>query len=145
MNQSKELAKADASSLLRIIRQRSAFLGARLTLQNVDAVASAADISERFNIPLSTLRRWKKAGRVVAFRPKNAKRDLFPLAQFSRKSVAPWAEKIISQLGNGMPAFHFLVVRRRSLGNVSYSRRALDGHASTAKMIEEGLRWIEVE
>jgi hypothetical protein len=145
MNTDQRTKNALAGVLLKILRQRGALAGVRLALENIDEIASAAVVSTRFRIAPSTLRRWKKAGRAIAFRPLGAKRDFFPVAQFSRKCVASWAESIVSRLGNGAPAFHFLMVRRKALGNVSYSRWILEGHSAAIEMIEEGLSLIEIE
>lgn len=58
--------------------------------------------------------------------------------------MAPWAETVISKLGNGQPAFHFLMVGRPSLGGVNYSRRILEG-VPADRLIESGLRSLDTE
>ena len=117
----------------------------RLALTNTHALAPAAIVSSRFGIPLSTLRGWKSAEKVIAIKPPGAARELYPLVQFSKKSVAPWAAQIISVLGKGAPAFHFLMVPRKSLSRESYSDRILKNRASAANLINSGLSIIEVE
>jgi hypothetical protein len=143
--ESPDISKAGVRSLLENLRRRGELVAVRLALENAQVVAPASIVSKRYNIPISTLHGWKRDGRAIAFRLPAAKRDLFPLAQFSDGEVAPWARSIVAFLGNGMPAFHFLMVGRRSQTGASYSRRVLEFSRTAAAEIEAGLRLIEIE
>lgn len=139
------LKSLGAKTLIKRLRQQGAQASLRLAVENAKALATAAEVSKRLDIPASTLRKWKASNRAIAFRPPCGSRDLFPLAQFSEKAVAPWVSGIIATLGNGAAAFHFLLVPRRSLAGASYSRRLLDGDLSIPARIEANLRRIELD
>jgi hypothetical protein len=143
--ESPDFSKAGVQSLLKTLRRRGEIVTLRLALENARVVAPASIVSKRFNIPVSTLHAWKRGGRAIAFRLPAAKRDLFPLAQFSDGEVAPWAKSIVAFLGNGLPAFHFLMVGRKSQNGANYSQRILEFSRTAAAEIEAGLRLIEIE
>jgi len=94
---------------------------AELLVNNRDNVAGTAYVCEAFGIPRSTLHREKDAGRVIAFRPGKEGEFVFPLEQFEKGGVLPWAADIVEAVGNGAPAVHFLYVPREQLGGQSFA------------------------
>jgi hypothetical protein len=96
-------------------------------LPKLGSALRASEVTEDFGIPVSTLRYWKKTGRVIAFRAPQATSDFFPVIQFSWKTVAPWAERVIKAVGNDAPAVHFLCVPRKQLDSLSFAEALRKG------------------
>ncbi len=133
------LANIDSRTLLSILQSGGKEISARLVIENTGDLSLAAGVAKRFNIPPSTLHNWKSSGRAIAYRADKSNEDIFPLAQFKEGGVVPWAKQIISAVGNGGPAFHFLMVPRKSLGGVSFSRAILNGNDVAAERIGKQL------
>jgi hypothetical protein len=120
---------------LSLMNARGGTKMARLADANREHLAGASTVADVFDIPVSTLHNWKKTGKAIAFRLPGRGEDLFPIAQFSRGAVAPWAAEIVSALGNGEASFHFLCVPRVSLGHASLAQKAFTDSAIVGKLI----------
>jgi hypothetical protein len=68
----------------------------------------------------SGLHKAKDEDRVFALRLSGENFDRFPLFQFSLGSVRDWIPSLLSKVGNGLPAAHFLAIPRKRLQDRSY-------------------------
>lgn len=135
-----DLAHIDSRTLLFILRVGGKQISAQLIIESAGVLSLAVGITKRFKIYASTLKKWKSTDQVIAYRPDRSDEDIFPLAQFSERRVELWAKQIIAAVGNGGPAFHFLMVPRKSLGGVSFSHTILNGNRVDTGVFAQAVR-----
>lgn len=130
----KELSQLSARPewLRKQLGRRGDAITAELLGGNRDYVAGAAYVCETFGLPRSTLHREKDAGKVIAYRPNKSADFVFPLEQFEKGGVYPWAEGIVDAVGNGAPAIHFLYVPREQLEGLSFGSALRDNQRPDA-------------
>jgi hypothetical protein len=68
----------------------------------------------------SGLHKAKDQDRIFALRLSGENFDRFPLFQFAAGHVREWIPMLLSKVGNGLPAAHFLAIPRKRLRNRSY-------------------------
>lgn len=80
----------------------------------------AAEAMNLTGLSKSGLHKAKDEDRVFALRLSGENFDRFPLFQFGSGSVREWVPTLLSKVGNGLPAAHFLAIPRKRLQNRSY-------------------------
>lgn len=92
-------------------------------------MGTAKIIAERYSVAKSTLRRGRDQGAVIAYRAPKTTEFLYPFEQFASRGVRrDWPAALVSAVGNGAPALHFLYTKRKSMAGDSFAEvpRALE-------------------
>jgi len=111
--------KTTANDLWRMLSLRGEAKAAEIVAQIGDAV-SAEGIGSLLGIKKSAVHKAKHENRLLAFSLPARVGDFFPVFQVEKGELRPWIEPLLNFVGNGMPAVHFLTVKRRSLNGSSY-------------------------
>jgi hypothetical protein len=89
-------------------------------VKNLGQTLGAQDAMNLTGLSKSGLHKAKDEDRIFALRLPGENFDRFPLFQFAAGHVREWIPTLLSKVGNGLPAAHFLAIPRKRLQNRSY-------------------------
>ncbi len=110
-----------------------------LVKENPEHLGSRTTVTQVFGISGRTLAMLVATNRVICASEGHARELRFPLCQFVGADPREWVQTLISSVGNGAPAIHFLLVPRLGL-NTSLSGLVLSCHPDADQIVRSTIQ-----